>query len=150
MSVSFDFITKRLATGGAIGSAADVQTLKDAGISAVIDCRDDQDDGPLLATSGLIYLWNPTADDGQPKGPDWFGRSLSFALPLLSQPHHKVLCHCAAGINRGPSTAYCLMIALGFSPAWCRAEIILHRPVCVAGVRYADDAEVAVKALGYV
>lgn len=149
--IDFAFVTTRLATGAGINSADDVSALVSARIHAVIDCRDDFDDGALLARHPEVaYLWNPTADDGQPKPTSWFQRSLDFALPLFAKPNMRVYCHCAAGINRGPSTAYAIMLALGWVGVFALNQIRLKRPQCVVGIRYSDDAERAVKELGYV
>ena len=101
----FSFVTERLATGAAITGPADVTALHAAGITHIIDCRAEFSDAPLLATSGMAYLWNGTEDDGQPKPPAWFAASLVFALPALATAGAKVYAHCAAGVNRGPSTA---------------------------------------------
>jgi hypothetical protein len=55
----FDFVTSRLATGTAITGPADVQVLVAAGVTHIIDCRDDFNDAPLLAGNPAIsYLWN--------------------------------------------------------------------------------------------
>lgn len=143
----FSWVTARLATGAAIADAADAASLAAAGITAIIDCRDDLDDQPLLAGLGLAYLWNPTADDGTPKPPAWFAASLGFALPLLARPGQRVYCHCAAGINRGPSTAYSVMLALGWPADGAEAEIRAARPQ--VGLAYAPDARAAIPVLGY-
>lgn len=143
----FSVITARLATGAAVSSAEDVAALKAAGVTAVVDCRGEFDDGPLLAGSGLAYLWNGAQDDGQHKPPSWFAASLAFALPLIAQPHQMVYCHCAAGVNRGPSTAYAVLLALGWLPASAEALIRSCRPQ--VGLAYAGDARDAVTALGY-
>jgi len=93
----FTFVTARIATGAALRSKADVRKILVAGINVLIDCRETTD-GPLLnGHSAIEYLWNPTADDGTPKPPEYWARSLTFVLPLLSQPHTKVLCHCTSG-----------------------------------------------------
>ena len=148
-TADFDFITSRIATGAALSNADDVQQIVAAGINVVIDCCDDFDDGELFASNPQIaYLYNPTADDGQPKPPEWFARSLSFALPLLAQPHTRVYAHCAAGINRGPSTAYVIMLALSFDPGLAEDLIRAARPI--VGLAYKVDALAAVKSLGYV
>ena len=143
----FSFVTGRLATGAAISSPDDVQALKSAGITHIIDCRAEFDDGQLLASSGLTYLWNGTDDDGQPKPPAWFAASLAFALPSLAQPHVKVYAHCAAGVNRGPSTAYAILRATGLAADTAAQIIRAARPQ--VGLRYAGDADTAVTALGY-
>ena len=145
----FSFITARLATGAGIGSADDVTALTAAGITAVIDCRAEFDDGQLLAAvPGMHYLWAPQADDGQhPKPVSWFGAGISFALPLLAQPGQKVYAHCAAGVNRGPSMAAAVLMALGFSEAAAGMMIRAARPQ--VQLAYIDDAAAAVRALGY-
>jgi protein-tyrosine phosphatase len=123
-------------------------SLTDAGVTHIIDCREDFDDGCLLADHpGVTYLHNGTADDGQPKSAEWFGKSIQFALEALSRPHHKVYAHCAAGVNRGPSTCYAIMLSLGFTPEDAERVIRLARPQ--VGLAYKSDAEKAVKKLGY-
>jgi hypothetical protein len=89
------------------------------------------------------YLFNPAADDGQPKPVDWFQRSLRFAMPILARPGWIVYVHCYDGINRGPSTAYAILRAQGLSPWQARLLIDFNRPIDVAGLRYAGDAEKA-------
>jgi protein-tyrosine phosphatase len=143
----FSFVTRRLATGAAISGPDDVQALLAAGITHCIDCRGEFDDSSLLATSGMGYLWNGTADDGQPKPPAWFAASLAFALPALVIPRAKIYAHCAAGVNRGPSTAYAILRALGLDPAGAEAMIRAARPQ--VGLAYKNDADAAVTALGY-
>jgi dual specificity phosphatase 3 len=144
----FTFVTARIATGAALRSKADVRKILVAGINVLIDCRETTD-GPLLnGHSAIEYLWNPTADDGTPKPPEYWARSLTFVLPLLSQPHTKVLCHCTSGINRGPSTAYAIMVALTFPPALAENLIRTARPI--VGLRYKADALAACQELGYV
>lgn len=145
----FSFITERLATGAAVNSADDVAQLQAAGINAVIDCRAEFDDGPLFAgVAGMAYLWAPQNDDGQhPKPVSWFQAGISFALPLLAQPGRRVYAHCAAGVNRGPSMASAILMALGFTEAQARSMIVTARPQ--VGLAYIDDAAAAVVALGY-
>ena len=143
----FAIITSRLATGAAVSSPDDVLALQQAGITAVIDCRAEFDDGQLLAGAGLANLWNGTDDDGQPKPVSWFAASLGFALPLIAQPHQLVYCHCAAGVNRGPSTAYAVMLALGWDSDAAANTIRAARPQ--VGLAYAGDARAAVASLGY-
>lgn len=150
MSVSFNFITQRLATGGRIESAADVEALHEAGITDIINLDDATDDAPLLSGYPLMrYLHNPTADDGQPKPASWFKTSLDYAMPLLANPGRtKLYVHCHDGIDRGPVTAYTILRAWGFSHEHALLLIRLARPVSL--FRYVGDADAAVKQLGYV
>jgi hypothetical protein len=146
--LSWNWINGRLATGGGIQAAADAQTLLAAGVNTIIDCCE-QNDQALLSpfAPGIQYLWNPTADDGAKKPPQWFKASLDFALPLLSKPGHRVYCHCSAGVNRGPSTTFAILIALGLTAQDAEAMIRKARPQ--VGLRYMQDAMAAVKLLGY-
>ena len=141
-----DFVTQRLATGGALSGPTDVDALASLGVTHVIDCRAEFDDGALLAKR-FHYIYAPTADDGQTKAPAWFELGIVFALQALSQPRNRVYAHCAAGVNRGPSMCYSIMRALGWRDADALSTIKSARPV--AQVRYSGDAEIAVVTLGY-
>ncbi len=144
----FDFITARLATGAAIDGRDDVDELVAAGITHVIDCRFEFEDTPLLASHpSMSYLYNGVPDDGEPKGADWFGKSIEFALPALALPGTKLYAHCAAGVHRGPSTAYAILRALGLSAHDAEALITRGRPG--AELIYKNDADAAIAALGY-
>ncbi len=144
----FDFSTARVATGAAINSVADVEALVSAGITHVIDCIAGSSDTPLLAGHpSITYLYNGVEDDGQPKPPDWFGRSLAFALPALGMPHNKIYAHCAAGVNRGPSTAYAILRGQGFTSVLAEQVIRATRPQ--VGLAYKGDADKAIPILGY-
>jgi hypothetical protein len=137
----FSFVTPRLVTGGLLTSA-DAAGLVAGGVTHVLNLAETED-----MPWGVAYLHNPTADDGTHKPPSWFEASLNFALPALAEPRHKVYCHCQAGYNRGPSTAYCILRALGLDAQLTEALIRSHRPV--VGLRYKADADLAVVALGY-
>ena len=141
-----NFVTARLATGGALTAAADVDVLVQSGVTHVIDCRVEFDDGQLLAQR-LRYLYDPTEDDGQAKPPTWFGPGISFALQALSLPGYRVYVHCAAGVNRGPSMCYAIMRALGWEASEALKTVKAGRPVAM--VRYSRDADAALLALGY-
>jgi len=144
----YNWITPRLATGAALSSADDVWVMVRDGITHVIDCRLEFDDTALfVAQHAVAVLWNGTNDDGQMKQPDWFEKSIDFALSALSKPKVKVYAHCAAGVNRGPSTAYAIMRAIGWSAGEAEKEIRAARPQ--VGLAYKNDADSAVKYLGY-
>jgi hypothetical protein len=159
--VNWNFITNRIATGGALSGIADVDALIAAGITDVIDCEIEQNDAPLFAQRPQInYVFNGVADDGQSKPASWFAKSLEFALMVfgdiptsvemrVSGKCRKIYTHCAQGLNRGPSTAYCILRALGATHDEAKAVIILHRPQCLAGLRYVPDADAAIQTLGY-
>lgn len=142
----FTFVTDRVATGAAVSSVEDVEELWRAGVSHIIDCRDDFDDLPLLlAHYKHRYCWNGTADDGQHKSATWFSASVSFATRAIRAQHGCVYAHCAAGINRGPSTAYMILRALGIGAAEAENMIRVVRPQ--VGLAYKADADAAYEAL---
>lgn len=142
----FSVINSRILTGAAPVDEGFVKALQEAGVTHIIDVTDAEDDRSLLPTN-FPYLYNPTADDGTKKEPDWFAKSLTFALPMFAQPHTKLYTHCSAGINRGPSTAYAVMRALGWDSATALSLLKAKRPQVQA--RYSGDADAAIKALGY-
>lgn len=133
-------VTARLATGAALDGPGDVEELKVAGVTAVIDCRAEADDAPLLAGSGLAYLWCPAEDDGQPKPDAWWDAILGFAVATYSRLGTCLLAHCAAGVNRGPSAAYAVTRACwGFGEQEARILVTAARPQAEIG--YAGDFE---------
>jgi dual specificity phosphatase 3 len=151
--MNWNFVTSRLATGSGIVTDDDVSILWKAGITAIIDCRAEQDDSAIIAANehakDLLYLWNGTddpfpPDHGEPKI-QWIVRSLKFAMPLFSTPNQKVYTHCQMGINRGPSTAYAIMRAFGLGDETSKAIIRISRPQTIIGIFYASDADEAVK-----
>lgn len=133
-----------------MNDAGDVAALAAAGVTHVVDCRLEFDDTALFAANPAIsVLWNGVADDGNAAthGDAWFAKSLDFALPALARPHVKVYAHCAAGVNRGPSTAFAIMLALGWDQDSAEALIRKVRPQ--VGLAYKANAIESVTSLGY-
>lgn len=150
----FSKITERLYCGAAIHSISDLTQIETSGITHIVDAQVEHNDASLLIAGHWPlerYLYDATADDGvHPKPVGWFKATLDFAMPLLSRPGWVVLTHCALGHNRGPSLAYAILRAQGFTSA--EALNLLHtgRPACAHGVGYWRDAEAALKTLGWI
>ena len=89
----------------------------------------------------------PDDGDSATHGDAWFAKSLSFALPALARPRTKVGALCRSGVNRGPSTVFAIMLALGFAPVDAEELICLARPV--VGLTYKSEAIASVANLGY-
>ena len=168
-------ITERLFCGGLIISQEDVDELRHLGVTHIIDCQNEHNDPssgfaksfallvtPRLRSSlrpgfairtprdvsgGFGYLWDPADDDGLPKPAEWFERGVDFALGALAHPGYSVLCHCAAGINRGPSMCYAIMRALGWDSASALQRLRAMRPQ--VNIAYRRDAEQALVQLGW-
>lgn len=143
--VDFDFVTDRIATGGGIWTAADVERLQKAGITHVICTASElawrSED---VVAPRIPVLVNGRVDDGMPKDPDWFRRSILFAIDALQDPSAKVYAHCWSGKNRGPSTAYAIMRAIGYPPEVAEELIRKARPE--VRLRYIPDVEEALEA----
>jgi protein-tyrosine phosphatase len=141
--ISMHFITPRLATGGDCGVgdelAANIGALVDAGITHVIDMRQEWTDEAAFATHapGITYHWIPMDDAGQAEAAATWQRVWVAAGPAFEQPEAKVLVHCHMGINRGPSAAFAVMLGLGHDPVEALQMIRDARPI--AAVAYWRD-----------
>ena len=144
--VDFSQITERLFVGGQINDG-DWPALKAAGITHVLDAQLEREDR-APADAEIFALWVPQPDDGKhPKPVSWFRDSVAFGLWALNNPHSRLLTHCAAGINRGPSLGYAVMRAQGWSKDDAFKLLKAKRPQ--VNVAYSDDADMALQALGY-
>jgi predicted protein tyrosine phosphatase len=139
----------RIATGGAIWTISDVAALKRAGVThvATMAIELEHQTKRALRGTGIKFLLNGVLDDGEWKDTAFFKVTIDFALDALRDPDAKVVVTCAAGINRGPSGAYAVLRALGYSADDAFDAIVTARPE--AQVLYRDDADAAVIELGY-
>jgi hypothetical protein len=112
-SMDMSWVTDRIAVGGGIWVAENMEKVSDAGITHVIDMQIEFDDTNLAKPFGIKVLWNPIDDDFQPKPPAVFRRGVEFGLEALKEPDSKVYIHCAAGVHRAPMMALALLRALG-------------------------------------
>lgn len=146
----FDFVAPRVATGGGLFDERDARAVLDAGITHVVTvARELEADVARLLGGRAAHLANGSIDDhGRGGAADpvaWFGRSVAFSLRALeADPAARVLLHCSAGINRGPSSAYAVLRALGHAPG--EAELLIEDARPFAGLIYVPEAEAAVAA----
>lgn len=138
-------ITDRLFTGGDLPAEhdlllRDVEDWQAVGITHVIDNRLEWSDEDIVAelAPSIAYLHNGVDDAGQRMPDEWFDRGVGFALEALARPDGVVLAHCHMGINRGPSMAFAILLALGEDPVAALDAIRRARPI--AGLGYVDDA----------
>lgn len=127
--LDYNWVNERLAVGGEVNGREEMDTLRKAGVTHVINL---QAESPPLAdpegTDGIEVLWLPIYDDFLPKPPDVFKRGVEFALDALSRPGTKVLVHCAAGVHRGPMMMYAILRALGLPETQAQEIIKRARP----------------------
>lgn len=138
------FVTDRLAVGGDLPFAPTAAVLHAmdlvrAGVTHVLDVRLEIDDSALWSCFPEVsYLWDGIDDAGQQIPGEWFERTVGWCLDALDDPVAKVLTHCHMGINRGPSTGYAVLLALGWDPVEAIDAIRGARPI--ANVWYAESA----------
>lgn len=139
------FVTDRVAIGGDLDMydnellVAQVMELKTAGITHVLDVRQEWDDAVIWAdVPGVTYRWDGIDDAGQQVPASWFDGIVTWSLSALQDPDAKLLTHCHMGINRGPSAGYAVLLALGWDPIDALDAIRGARPI--AYVAYAEDA----------
>lgn len=140
----WSIITPRIACGGALGGD-DVCGLLRYGYTHVLDLRHTSPDERYLRD--FVYHWNPARDDGREKSVRWFEESINFAMGCLLVPNQRLYVGCHQGNSRAPSVVYAILMALGI-PSSLAYNLIIDNRMGV-GIRYAVDAERAVKELGY-
>jgi len=110
------------------------------GITDIIDVRDEwSDEGYVAALAPHItyhHFGTDDLDNGQPDA--WFETGVKAALAALTDAGRRVMIHCHMGVNRGPSMAFAVLLALGAAPVEAAVAIRSSRPI--AGIIYASDA----------
>jgi protein-tyrosine phosphatase len=127
--MDISWITERIALGGGIWNAQNMQDLAQIGITHVVNMQLEFDDRPLAEACGVRALWNPTDDDFLPKPPELLQRGVEFALQALEDPEAKVYIHCAAGIHRAPMMTLAVLCALEWDIEAAMVLIETRRPV---------------------
>lgn len=132
---NINFITDRLATGGDCGWSDDlprnIGDLLDAGITDVIDMREEYSDQSVFAelAPSINYHHVPMDDRGQTEGHATWDRVWQAATAALSAPAGKIVVHCHMGINRGPSAALAVMLCQGRDITSALRMIRAARPI---------------------
>lgn len=109
------WLTDRIAVGGGIWSAENMEKVAAQGITHVIDMQIEFDDTPLGRPLGVEVLWNPTDDDFEPKPAALFQRGVEFAQRALDGDDAKLFIHCAAGVHRAPMMSLAVLCSMGWS-----------------------------------
>src|SRR5262249_50932948 len=109
------WLTDRIAVGGGIWSAENMEKLAAQGITHVIDMQIEFDDTPLGRPLGVEVLWNPTDDDFEPKPAELFQRGVDFAQKALDEEDAKLFIHCAAGVHRAPMMSLAVLCSMGWN-----------------------------------
>jgi Dual specificity phosphatase, catalytic domain len=113
--LNLSWITPNLALGGAIHTR-DIPRLRQLGITAVVDCREEASDDELaLARNGIDFLRLPTIDatslsqDSLDRGVEWVrGQMMRGA---------RIYIHCSHGVGRAPELGACVLFTEGHTAA---------------------------------
>jgi protein-tyrosine phosphatase len=127
--MDMSWVTERIALGGGIWNARNMEELRDMGVTHVIDMQIEFDDRPLGEQCGVKVLWNPTDDDFLPKPPALLERGVDFALAALKGPETKLYIHCAAGVHRAPMMTLAVLCSMGWEIDPAMELIERRRPV---------------------
>ena len=145
----YNWVTDRIALGGAVESLYDARKMEADGITHVLNLRTSQDEVPWFQKTKIHYMSNPSKDkDTKTKPPEWFDSSRRVIMATLLDPKARLLIHCQEGVNRAPSTLYFFLRSLGFSKNDVLDMITSARPKTKGGMAWNDDAEAALKELG--
>ena len=123
------WVTERVALGGGIWNARNMEELVQAGVTHVLNMQVEFDDRPLAEPVGVRVLWNPTDDDFLPKAPELLKRGVDFALAALDDPEARVYVHCAAGVHRAPMMTLAVLCAMEWKIEAAMVLIETRRPV---------------------
>jgi len=123
------WITERVALGGGIWNAGNMQELAQTGVTHVLNMQLEFDDRPLAEPHGIHVLWNPTDDDFLPKAPELLKRGVDFALEALDNPRARLYIHCAAGVHRAPMMTLAVLCAMEWEMETAMVLIETRRPV---------------------
>jgi len=127
--MDMSWVTERVALGGGIWNARNMEELAQAGVTSVLNMQIEFDDRALAQPHGIRVLWNPTDDDFLPKSPELLRRGVDFALAALDDPEGRVYIHCAAGVHRAPMMTLAVLCALGWEMEAAMVQIETKRPV---------------------
>jgi protein-tyrosine phosphatase len=141
--LDLDFITGRVAVGGAIFTRENFEGVLRAGITHIINTQLEFDDRTLRrgGEGEAEILWLPLDDDLLPKPAESFFTGVHFALAALERPEAKVLIHCASGIHRAPMLALALLRVQGFGRQEAQALLQARRPQVHFPQVYLDSVE---------
>jgi protein-tyrosine phosphatase len=123
------WVTERIALGGGIWNARNMEELSQTGVTHVVNMQIEFDDRPLAEPFGIRVLWNPTDDDFLPKPPELLKRGVDFALEALNEQDARVYVHCAAGVHRAPMMTLAILCAMEWEVDAAMVLIETRRPV---------------------
>ncbi len=126
--VDYDWVTERLAVGGAIWTRRNMDLLADSGITHVVNMQREFDDSKLADGTGISVLWNPCDDDLLEKPPEMFRLGVEYAASAFADPRSRIYFHCSAGVHRGPMMLLAFLGCHGMKLGEAMELILACRP----------------------
>ena len=110
-----------------------------AGTGGIVDCRMEWTDETFVADHfpQVTYVHVGVDDHGGSQPDEWFDLGVQQSLAVLERGD-RVVIHCHMGINRGPSMAFAVLLALGWPVTAALDALLDARPI--VGLLYAEDA----------
>jgi protein-tyrosine phosphatase len=124
LPLRYSRVTPQLYVGAQHGRRG-LERLKDEGIDAIINLRDESDDAKHgLNLTGYSYI--PVIDHTAPKLDD-LDKGVAFIRETIAKGD-KVYIHCHSGVGRAPTMAAAYLIAEGASVEEAVAQVTKARP----------------------
>ena len=135
------WITDRIAVGGGIETAENMELVARAGITHIIDMQIEFDDTALAAAHNIKVLWNGIYNDFNSKPAEILERGVEFGLRSLRKPKSRLLIHCTLGMHRAPMMALAVLCAMGWPLKIAMDCIQKCRPVVYFADAYVSSVE---------
>jgi protein-tyrosine phosphatase len=126
--LDYDWITDRLALGGAIYTRRNMGILARAAVTHIINLQAGFDDSQIAQGTGIQVEWAPCVDDLQPKPPELFAKAIGFAIEAWQNPDSKIYFHCVEGARRSPMMLLAFLGAQGMMLTEAMELISSRRP----------------------
>jgi predicted protein tyrosine phosphatase len=140
------WVTDRIAVCGDlpesdVAAQAQLDQWQAAGVSVIVDVRGEHSDASRVAewAPHITYIHLGTHDSGGAQDHAWFVLGVEEILSALAaDPAAKVVIHCHMGVNRAPSMAVAVLLAMGYDGIAAVEAVRAARPIAAA--IYADQA----------
>lgn len=134
-AVECNWVTRRLAIGGMIGTPTNMRKLRDHGISHVLDLQAEFDDRPLARDLDVKVMWLGIPEPAGNLPIEIIADGVRFAKAALREDAGKLFVHCLAGRNRSPTFAYAILRAFNWDHDEAIRAILAAEPAALLDQR---------------
>ncbi len=111
--LNYSDITPQIAVGGSFRNSQ-IRLLRERGVTAVVDCREEAQDDPVALSKAGIRLLHLPAPDRHALTFEQLSAGVEWVLDHLDQGGRAFL-HCEHGVGRGPLMASAVLVAQGYT-----------------------------------